>query len=101
MVPSFHPAKNNGLHIVIKTILSRRRAVRWDVELSLRAVTAAVDDPTGSKRLSRAGLALEEEALIGGYECFTVCSDGRFEGPWVIVAATDIVKVFRPGSKFI
>jgi len=69
VVPSFHPAKNNTPHIVVKTIFSRQRAVFRDVELSSGAtVLAAIDAVTSSKGLSRAGVALEREALVGGYE---------------------------------
>lgn len=43
VVPSFHPAKNNELHMVAKTTLSRRKAANRDVDLSPRAAVVATD----------------------------------------------------------
>lgn len=58
----------------------------------------AVDAPTSPKRLSSARVALGEEALVGGYEWFTGCSDGIFEAPWVIVVVADM-KVYTVGVR--
>jgi len=68
VVPSFHPAKNNVLHIAAKTIFSRQSVAFRDVELLSGAAVVAIDAPASSKGSSSAGVALEKEALVGGYE---------------------------------